>query len=148
MNISLYKTNSEKNVVYKTLTNELTLTNVTFKNPTELLNPVITLSTNVDVETYNYCYIPEYNRYYYISNITSVVNGLWTLNLSVDVLMSFKQHFLKFDIILKRSQTEFNKYINDGEIITEVDNIISTVKFPQTPLNKQMYFILTTVGGA
>ena len=147
MNISLYKTNSEKNVVYKTLTNEVNFSNVTFKNSTEILNPVITLSTAIDVESYNYCYIPEYNRYYYISNIVSVVNGLWSLNLSVDVLMSFKQHFSKFDVILKRSQTVYNKYINDGEIITEADNIISTVKFPQTPLNKQMYFILTTVGG-
>ena len=148
MNISLYKTNSEKNVVYKTLTAELSFTDVTFKNPTEILNPVITLSTAIDVESYNYCYIPEFNRYYYISNIVSVVNGLWSLNLSVDVLMSFKQYFAKFDVILKRSQTEYNKYINDGEIVTAVDNIISTVKFPQTPLNKQMYFILTTVGGA
>ena len=147
MNISLYKTNSEKNVVYKTLTNEVNFSDVTFKNPTELLNPVITLSTAIDVESYNYCYIPEFNRYYYISNITSVVNGLWTINLSVDVLMSFKQYFTNFDVILKRSQTEYNKYINDGEIVTAADNIISTVKFPQTPLNKQMYFILTTVGG-
>ena len=147
MNISLYKTNSEKNVVYKTLTNEVSFADVTFKNPTEILNPVITLSTNIDVEAYNYCYIPEFNRYYYISNIVSVVNGLWTINLSVDVLMSFKQYFAKFDVILKRSQTEYNKYINDGEIVTTADNIISTIKFPQTPLNKQMYFILTTVGG-
>ena len=147
MNISLYKTNSEKNVVYKTLTNEVSFPDVTFKNPTEILNPTITLATNVDVKAYNYCYIPELNRYYYISNIVSVVNGLWTLNLSVDVLMSFKQYFSNFDVILKRSQTEYNKYINDGEIITEADNIISTYKFPQTPLNKQMYFILTTVGG-
>ena len=147
MNISLYKTNSEKNVVYKTLTNEVNFSEVTFKNPTEILNPVITISTAIDVEAYNYCYIPEFNRYYYISNITSVVNGLWTLNLSVDVLMSFKQYFAKFDVILKRSQTEYNKYINDGEIVTAADNIISTIKFPQTPLNKQMYFILTTVGG-
>ena len=148
MNISLYKTNSEKNVVYKTITNEVNFSNVTFKNPTEILNPVITLSTAIDVESYNYCYIPEYNRYYYISNIVSVVNGLWSLNLSVDVLMSFKQYFANFDVILKRSQTVYNKYINDGEIITEADNIISTFKFPQTPLSKQMYFILTTVGGA
>lgn len=147
MNISLYKTNSEKNVVYKTLTNEVSFADVTFKNPTEILNPVITLATAIDVEAYNYCYIPEYNRYYYISNIVSVVNGLWTINLSVDVLMSFKQYFANFDVILKRSQTEYNKYINDGEIVTAADNIISTVKFPQTPLNKQMYFILTTVGG-
>ena len=147
MNISLYKTNSEKNVVYKTLTNEVNFSEVTFKNPTEILNPVITISTAIDVEAYNYCYIPEFNRYYYISNITSVVNGLWTLNLSVDVLMSFKQYFAKFDVILKRSQTEYNKYINDGEIVTAADNIISTIKFPQPPLNKQMYFILTTVGG-
>ena len=91
MNISLYKTNSEKNVVYKILTNGVNFSEVTFKNPTELLNPVITLSTNVDVKAYNYCYIPEYKRYYYISNVVSVVKGLWTLNLSVDVLMSFKQ---------------------------------------------------------
>lgn len=148
MNISLYKTNSEKNVVYKTLTNEVSFAEVTFKNSTELLNPVITISTAIDVESYNYCYIPEFNRYYYISNIVSVVNGLWSLNLSVDVLMSFKQYFANFDVILKRSQTEYNKYINDGEIVTAADNIISTIKFPQTPLNKQMYFILTTVGGA
>ena len=39
----------------------------------------------------NYCYIPEFNRYYYIEDIVSINNNLWQLILKVDVLMSWKK---------------------------------------------------------
>ena len=39
----------------------------------------------------NYCYIPDFNRYYYIEDIISVRNNLWQLIMRVDVLMSWKK---------------------------------------------------------
>lgn len=37
----------------------------------------------------NYAYIPNFRRYYFITRIESVRNGLWRVNLSVDVLTTY-----------------------------------------------------------
>ena len=39
----------------------------------------------------NYLWIPQFDRYYFIDDITSVTNTLWRIDCSVDVLMSFKK---------------------------------------------------------
>ena len=105
-----------KNVVYKTLTNSQNFPECVLKENTSVTTPIIFIQTDTNLSTYNYCHIPEFSRYYYITNISSVRNGLWQLNLKVDVLMSYKDNFDKFEIIIERSSTDFSKYLNDDEI--------------------------------
>lgn len=38
---------------------------------------------------YNYAYIPDFNRYYFITNISSYRTNLWRIDMKVDVLMSY-----------------------------------------------------------
>ena len=146
MIIKLFKTKSENNVVYKTLENELSYNNCVLKESSSIINPVIYINAE-NLTQYNYCYIPEFNRCYYITDVVSEKNNLWKIMLKVDVLMSFKANFSSFDVIVERSEKNYNKYINDRENITLEKDNIQTIKFPITPLNKQMCFILTTVGG-
>lgn len=44
---------------------------------------------------FNYAYIPDFNRYYFVSEIVSVRTGLWRVSMRCDVLMSFKSDFIK-----------------------------------------------------
>lgn len=147
MTITLYKTTDENNVVYKTLTNSQNFSNCVLKENTTVVTPIIFIQSDTNLSTYNYCYIPDFSRYYYITNVSSVRNGLWQINLKVDVLMSYKNYLSTMDCIVRRSEQDYNKYIYDNENKTLSYKEIKTVKFPNSPLDKHMYYILTTVGG-
>ena len=87
MNITLYINNSEKNKIGKNLTNDFSLSG-TLRDTTNIINPVILIELN-EIGNYNYCYINEFNRYYFITDITVIRTGLFAISLIVDVLESF-----------------------------------------------------------
>lgn len=70
-----------------------------------------------DILTANYCYIEEFNRYYFISDIVSVRNNLWRLNLRCDVLMSFSSEIIVTSAFVTRNEFKYNKYLVDSEMI-------------------------------
>jgi hypothetical protein len=61
------------------------------KEQSSILNPVIGLSLGLvsNPSSYNYAYIPTYNRYYFIKDWT-FNNALWYATMEVDVLASWK----------------------------------------------------------
>ena len=146
MNINFYRTTDENNVVYKTLTNELAFQNCVLKEKSSVITPNIFVNTNTDICVYNYCYIPEFKRYYYITDIVSVNNNYWQISLKVDVLMSYKEEFSKIKGIMLRSEKKFNTYINDEKFKVLNYNRIQTKKFPNSHFTKNLNFVLTTVG--
>ena len=147
MTITLYKTTDENNVVYKTLNNERNFPDCVLKENTSVITPIIFIQSDLNLSTYNYCHIPEFSRYYYITNISSVRNGLWQINLKVDVLMTYKSNFNNFNMIIKRIEKDgINRYINDNENVVLSKQRVFCKKFPETPFSKNMSIILTTVG--
>lgn len=88
MHITLYKVSDAKNVLDKTLDNTTALKLVgTLRDKSDVVSPYILIQSNP--MDYNYAYIQEFNRYYFIEDIVSVRKNAWILNLSVDVLMSY-----------------------------------------------------------
>ena len=72
----------------------------------------------------NYMYIPLFNRYYFISDISSVANHLWRITSNVDVLMSYKDQILETNAFVARNQNEFNKDIIDNEcVLTDKEEV-------------------------
>ena len=60
---------------------------------------------------------------------------------------SYKNEISNFDVIINRGENvTHNNYIIDSENKVQNNNSVMTIAFPNTPLNKNMYFILTTVG--
>ena len=64
----------------------------------------------------NYIYIPDFNRYYFINDITSVRQNLWRLSLHVDVLMSYKKEISNTYAVVGRNQYVFNDYLLDDRV--------------------------------
>lgn len=52
----------------------------------------------------DYAYIPDFNRYYWVTDITSVRTGLWQLSMSCDVLMTFKDQIRKLNAFVDRNE--------------------------------------------
>lgn len=73
----------------------------------------VILATLEELLQCNYCYIEAFKRYYYITNIVSVRNGLWSVSMSVDVLMSYKDIIKQQRGIVARNEFDFNNLLND-----------------------------------
>ena len=145
MNIVLYVNNSEQNKINKSLSNPATFSGV-LKEETSIINPVILMEVD-NPYNYNYAFIPEFNRYYFISNITSVNNKMWRISFKVDVLESFKNEILASSAILSDTETTgLDKYMAGNVWKSKVKDSTTIVNFPNGLLDNGEY-ILITAGG-
>lgn len=85
---------------------------IVLKDNCGVLNPVIELFTS-NPAAYNYAYIPAFSRYYYVTE-WSYFKGVWTANLSVDVLASYKSYIGSENLYVLRSSVEWDGNINDS----------------------------------
>lgn len=144
--ISLFKTASENNRVVKDLTDEKQLSGE-LRNQTSVLNPSIRIESADNISTYNYAYISEFGRYYYITDIVSVRTNCWVVSLRCDVLMSYKDEIQNFNVILDNTQeTGLSNYLASPNWVNLVKTKTDIKAFPYG-LSEQGEFILITAGG-
>lgn len=146
MNITLANNSSERNEVNKNINTGPSFDCI-LRAETSVSDPVILLEYEGNLSAYNYCYISDFQRYYYIIDITSVRNNLWAIKCHVDVLMSFKSSILSSIAILDESSiTGANKYLAN-----DVWRALSKDKTHIIPfssgLNSSGQYILITAGG-
>lgn len=145
MKLILYNNKSPKNKIGKILTNPYNLTG-TLRAETSTTNLQILIEA-IDLNPYNYLYISEFNRYYFITDVISVRTGLWLVNASIDVLESFKSEILSLNVILDATENTGAKEYKSGDcwdvLVKEKTDIVS---FSNGLLNTGE-FILITAGG-
>ena len=144
MEIRLCTNMSENNKVGKTII-ELTRVEAQLKDSTSTINPVLLYAGEYPLRC-NYVYIPAFQRWYFVNNITSVRNNLWEISCHVDVLESFKDSIKAQTAVVSRQENKWNLYLNDGFFRTYQDPGVTHAAF-QTPFeNANHRFILTTAG--
>ena len=144
MKIEFYKNSSEKNKIGKFLSSVLTL-NGNLRDECSITSPSILVEATSLVD-YNYCYIPEFKRYYFISDITSVRNNLWRVSLKCDVLESFKSDILNLSCIVDKQQNQsYSNNIDDGSYVNRADSFVEIANY-QNGFNSDGEFILITAG--
>ena len=145
MNIKLYVNSSEKNKIGKTLTDEMILSG-NLKDATDLINPFVMVEGS-DFSGYNYAKIPAFNRAYFIESMEVIRTGLWRLNLTVDVLESFKSEIKTQKVIISDSEENgANNYLSGEQWKTKVKSLTDIINF-SSGLNSSGEYILITVGG-
>lgn len=145
MNLSLFVNNSEKNKLEKNLSNEIKMTGQ-LREQSSIVSPSIMIRHD-NPSNFNYAYIPEFKRYYFITDITSIRNGLWEVTMHVDVLMSFKDGIKNTSIILSDTETTGQtNYMSGEQWATEVKNTTTIKMFPHS-LPTTGKYILITAGG-
>lgn len=103
---------------------------VSFTKPITEFNIENSLRFDVDIiKTFNYCYIPEFKRYYFIENITSIRNNIWEIEMKVDVLMSYKDIILGQEVLVSRNEKTFNSMLVDENIISRNEYSIEKIPF-------------------
>lgn len=144
--ISLFKTVSENNRVVKTLTDEKQLSGE-LRNQTSVLNPSIIIESADNISTYNFAYISEFGRYYYITDIMSIRTNCWVVSMRCDVLMSYKDEIRSMNVILNNTQeTGLSNYLSSPNWVNLVKTKTDIKTFPKG-LSNEGEFILITAGG-
>lgn len=146
MNITLAINSSEANEINKSISNGPSF-ECTLRAETSVSDPIILLEYDGNLSGYNYCHIPTFQRYYYITDITSVRNNLWAVKCHVDVLMSFKSSILSSIAILEESTiTGIDNYLSNDVWRTLVKDKTHIIPF-SSGLNSTGKYILITAGG-
>ena len=112
MKIILYNNKSDSRVLNKSI-EQLDEIDVILKSAQNIMSPEIMLQTKTLPIGANYCYISDFGRYYFI-NVQRLDNGnVSKIELTVDVLMSFKDMILRSKVVAERTTNKYNRYLPD-----------------------------------
>lgn len=143
MTLNLYKTTSEVNKVTKTLTDEISLTG-TLRDASSVMKPTIMIEED-NISDYNYAYIPEFGRYYFITNIDSVRNNIWNISMRCDVLMTYADEIKNNTAVIARNSNLWNLYYQDEQFKILNYETIQTKSF-NASLNPSSQIVLICAG--
>lgn len=128
MQITFYKNQSENRMINKTLTDALVLDGQLRETGISLTNPSISFELDESIFTYNYAYIPLFNRYYYITKIEVQYENLITIYFHCDVLASFKDEILANSGYVDNSKNYANFYLNDKNLPVQQNTQITVFR--------------------
>lgn len=150
MNLILYKYFGERKKVDKSAELVFILsTTGQFKADTSILNPSLLLSlpfegvsyltdengnliadvvassgSDAEVLNFNYFYIEEFRRFYYVSSIVVSSNNLLIVSGEVDPLYSFKDQILQNKAMIERNEFDYSELQEDSLIPLELEKSV------------------------
>lgn len=97
------------------------------KEPSGLVNPtiVVDLPAGTSPALYNYCYITQFERFYYVDDWTNE-RGLWVASLTCDVLASWKDYIGAESLYVLRASNDHNGEITDTLYPATTDDVLET----------------------
>lgn len=149
MTLALYENKSDEIVVEKKLSHIATYEGYlknesSITKPSILIEGVFNIGNNINA---NYMYLPDYRRYYYITDIIQKRANLVQINARVDVLMSFKNELQNCSGIVKKQYSKNSLYLDDGSLKIYQDKYIICKEFPSGFPKGNDNYILVTAGG-
>lgn len=150
MQINLFLYSGEQNRINKfnLLSNRFVMDGI-LKNTTSVVKPSIMIEkTNPAIYKYNYMYIPDFNRYYFIEEIIEIRNNLWEIKGRCDVLYSYMTDILSNKCVIDKAESSIdsNLYLNDGSFVTDARKYNEVVPF-SNGLSLNGSYILICAGG-
>ena len=145
ISVTLKVNSSPVEKIGKTLTAGTAFTCL-LKDNTSILRPTIFVSSASDLSGFNYMYIADFNRYYFIDDIVSVHNNQWEISGHVDVLETYKTAILNNQAVVSRQANKYNLYLDDPDFHTYNYERLQTIKFPANSFSKTLEYVLVVNG--
>ena len=136
LTLILYNNSAESNRVDKRnyMTHVKTLNGV-LRDACSITSPIINYEMDIyGVPTFNYVYIPQFNRFYFVDGHKTLTNSYWEMTLKCDVLMSYRNNIEQLTCYIERSENNMAT-IPDDSLPTQNNNIIRYVDFPEGDIN-------------
>lgn len=143
MKLKLYHTRNSNNTIGKVLEDEQVF-DIDFKDTADVIKPVIRLY-HVGKLIYNYAYIPDFDKYYFINNIDIYPNYIHKIKLETDVLETYKDDILESEGIISRS-TYSDDYYDGGDYRSE-ERMEHVLYKSDKSAEFESNTILVTIGG-
>lgn len=141
MQVTFYNTSDNINKINKTLSGAITL-DCDIINNVNILN--VSLISNSDTLNYNYCYINDLNRYYFITN-TILDNNRIIHECKIDVMYTYKNQILNSSQFINRVEDYKFTDIPDSQVSFDEKPVIITRKLYENLFeNTVPQYILTT----
>lgn len=143
--INFYSYNGHPNTVNKQL-GEFTAIEGDLRQTFDVLRPTVTLRKQPR-PTFNYCYIPDLGRYYFVDRVSFEGNNAYELALRVDVLKTYESEILAATGRVSESDNP-DPYISNRETVYKRTPNFEKVPFANTGLlNETGGIIMVTLKG-
>lgn len=154
--ITFYKIKEDKNHVVKTLQNAVETT-CGLLDDTSILTPTIIyggslgeiLGSGSGSHPINYCHIPRFDRYYFVTDIRITATHLAEIDLKVDVLMShLRKSISNTPLRLARWQggAAAQKFVPAEELNLRTKTSLDIKQFGEEVIKPTSFFIMCTAG--
>lgn len=111
MTLYIYNTTSDEDHLLKDITNLIGEHSGAVRGEIDVQFPSVTV--NATLKSGNYCYIPDFGRYYWIREKTIIREGITSISLESDPLMSFAAQILTLSAYVYRSSVDYNMDMAD-----------------------------------
>ena len=150
MEIQLGNTSSPQRKIYKEFVVATTKT-IHFLDTENAVSPNVVLAYSSGIDRYNYAYIPQLHRYYWVNAISEVIGGMCTLTLQTDVLMTYKPDIMDTTLMIVRKSTGGSGMIPDSQLPLYPYKNLKVIEFDNKPFfnnfdENTQCFCLTVAG--
>lgn len=129
MTVIFYKYNDIKNKINKTLSGGLTINDVIMHNDFDITAFELLIKNSDFNSEYNYCYIQDLGRYYFIESVEKMNGTIYKIRVSVDVLKSFSTQIENINAVITKSENPDDNFVDceksenyTSEVINLTDN--------------------------
>lgn len=150
MIVTLYSSNEEVKSFPKSLSNGVDLAG-NLRDECDIIDPVISIVGMKPNDTFNYCYIPEFSRYYFITGKKVITTNVVEISLHEDVLQTWSQYILQQEGVVLRNEFEYDNMLIDETVLIKDTNTIlrkmsqAEKEFPKYDYEDGYHIILKSV---
>ena len=114
---------------------------------------LLIINANGAIANNNYAYIADYQRYYYVDSVTVGRNGMYVVQLSVDVLMTYADGIKNINATISRQENVGINDIVDSLLPLQNRKELAVIEFETSDFNivganlNSYNFVLNVAGG-
>ena len=142
----LYNYKGQPNTINKALT-PLGTINVALRPEINVHNPILKIQMPPNMYGFNYVYIEDFKKYYYVENVRYIGGQTYLLTLSLDVLQTYKDVILQSTALIVESDNA-NRDLSVNSNVFNVFPKTDILHFPNSKLfDKEGSIIMVTLKG-
>lgn len=145
MDVVFMTCNDNRLVLHKSPTTIATIQG-RLRDGCDILEPSIMFEGAIPtyVATCNYFYIPDFQRYYYVTTMVSESSRLWSITGEVDPMYSWASGIDNCIGVVGRNENNYDVLLNDDQYIVKQNPIVTKLDFDYS--FSERYYILVVAG--
>lgn len=142
----LYNYKGQPNTLNKILT-KVGEINVTLRPEINTRSPRIKIINPPQMYTFNYVYVPEFGKYYFVSDYKFIGGNTYLLSLQIDLLQTYKEQILQGSGLIVESD-KANRKLSVNTNVFDVFPHTDILHFPKSQLfDKEGDIVMVTLKG-